>query len=73
MGEYKSAREALSRALQTDRPQCKGLQDAYLARARVSLQAGDKKSARADLERCRDLARDNQTGHDCSSKLANLE
>jgi type IV pilus assembly protein PilF len=68
-GELNLAREALSKAVDTDRPECKRLQDAWSARARVLVKQGLKDEARADLERCRDLARTTPTGQRCAADL----
>lgn len=68
-GELGAAREALTKAVETDQPQCKRLQDAFSARARVLGRQGLKDEARADLERCRDLARETPVGQKCASQL----
>ena len=54
-GDLPLAREAFTKAVDTDLPQCKRLQDAYSARARVLARQGLKEEARADLTRCRDM------------------
>lgn len=50
-------------------PQCKRLQDAYGARARVLARQGLKDEARADLERCRDMGVQTQAGQKCAAQL----
>jgi len=72
-GDHKAAREAFSRALETDRRECKQMQDAFGARARVALRLGDQEAARADLERCRALASDTPAGKECGALLATME
>jgi tetratricopeptide (TPR) repeat protein len=72
-GQLQEARDAMTRALQTDRPECKGLQDAYRARALVAMKMGHLEGARVDLEQCRKLADDTAVGRQCAAALANLE
>lgn len=68
-GDLASARDAFTKAVETDQPQCKRLQDAFSARARVFARQGMKDEARADLERCRDLSRDTPIGRKCVAQL----
>jgi Tfp pilus assembly protein PilF len=68
-GDLASAREAFTKAVDTDLPQCKRLQDAFSARARVLLHQGLKDEARADLERCRELSRETPVGQKCAAQL----
>ena len=68
-GDLPLAREAFTKAVDTDLPQCKRLQDAYGARARVLARQGLKDHARADLERCRDMGVQTQTGQKCAIQL----
>jgi tetratricopeptide (TPR) repeat protein len=72
-GELNLAREAFTRALDTDRPDCRKLQDAYGARARVAQKQGFKEEAQADLEHCRDLARTTAAGQRCAAQLQALQ
>jgi tetratricopeptide (TPR) repeat protein len=72
-GDLKQARDVLTRAVETDRPECKGLQDAYAARARVHTRLGERDGARGDLERCTQLGRDTPTGRQCVAALATLQ
>lgn len=72
-GDDKSAREAFSRALETDRRECKQMQDAFRERGRIALRMGDRDAARSDLERCRSLASDTPTGKECAAMLATME
>jgi len=68
-GDLLLARDSLTKAVDTDAPQCKRLQDAYSARARVLLKQGLKDDARADLERCRDIGVQTPTGQKCAAQL----
>jgi type IV pilus assembly protein PilF len=68
-GDLSLARDALTKAVDTDLPQCKRLQDAYDARARVLGRLGLKAEARADLERCRDMGVQTPTGQKCAAQL----
>lgn len=68
-GELGAAREAFTRAVDTQLPACKRLQDAFSARARVQARQGLRDAARADLERCRDMARETPVGQRCAVQL----
>jgi Tfp pilus assembly protein PilF len=68
-GELGAARESFTKAVETDQPQCKRLQDAFSARARVLGRQGLRDDARADLERCRDMGRETPTGLKCAAQL----
>jgi tetratricopeptide (TPR) repeat protein len=68
-GDLALAREAFTKAVDTDLPQCKRLQDAYGARARILARQGLKVEARTDLERCRDMGVQTQTGQKCAAQL----
>lgn len=72
-GELAPAREAFTRALEINQPECQRFQDAYDARARVSLRQGLRDEARADLERCRDLASSTPVGQRCAAALLQME
>lgn len=65
--------EAYSRALDTESPACKGLQDAYLGRGRVLVKVGRGADAAADLRRCKELSPTSAAGKECSAILANLK
>jgi Tfp pilus assembly protein PilF len=68
-GDLPLAREALTKALDTERPECKRLQDAFSARARVLARQGLRDEARADLERCRDMGIQTPVGQRCATQL----
>jgi Tfp pilus assembly protein PilF len=72
-GEFNLAREAFTKALDTDRPDCRKLQDGFDARARVAQKLGLSDDARADLQRCLDLARHTTTGQRCAAQLQSLQ
>jgi type IV pilus assembly protein PilF len=65
--------EAYTRAVETDHPMCKGLQDAFAGRARALLKMGKGADARADLERCVQLDKKTSAGRECGALLAQLE
>jgi Tfp pilus assembly protein PilF len=67
------AKDAFTRALETEAPGCAGLQEAWAGRARTALRGGDATLARADLERCVELSKSTSVGKDCSSMLQNLK
>ena len=68
-GDLPLAREAFTKAVDTDLPQCKRLQDAYGARARVLAHLGLKSEARPDLERCREMGVQTSAGQQCAAQL----
>lgn len=68
-GDLGAARDALTKAIDTDRVECKKLQAAFDARARVSDKQGLREEARADLERCRDMASTTPVGQRCAAQL----
>lgn len=67
--DFALAEEALTKALETDRPECKKLQDGFAARARVSKALGKAEQAKADLEKCRDVAPQSIVGKRCAAEL----
>ena len=71
--EIAPARDAFTQALETQAPGCNALQDAYAGRARTQMKAGDLDAARADLERCVELAKKTPAGKECGSMLGKLK
>ena len=71
--QYTEALEAYGRALETEAPACKGLQDAFLGRGRVLVKLGRGADAAADLRKCKELLPTSAAGKECSSILANLK
>ncbi len=72
-GELDLAREAFTRAVETDQPECRRLQDAFDARARVAEKRGLVDDARADLERCREIDERTAVGQRCAAQLQTLQ
>ena len=68
-GELSAAREAFSKAVDGT-PECQRLQDAFDARARVSMKQGLRDEAKADLEKCRNIASTTIVGQRCAAQLA---
>jgi Tfp pilus assembly protein PilF len=68
-GDLDAAQKALSEALETKRPECQSLQDAFEARARVHSKAKNCELARGDWERCRDLSPKTPAGLRCMASL----
>ncbi len=68
-----AAVEAYTRAVETDQPSCKGLQDAYDGRARAMLRLGRTEDARSDLERCVQLDKRTAAGRECTALLGKLK
>ncbi len=66
-GELVAAREALSRAV--DRPECRGLQDAFEARARVNSKSKNCDLAKGDWERCKEISAESPAGQRCLASL----
>jgi type IV pilus assembly protein PilF len=71
-GLKEGAIEAYTQALEAD-PRCRSLQDAYLARARLSVDLGRVEAARLDLDECVRRARESQTGKECDSLRQKLK
>lgn len=71
-GELDAAGVALTRAVETEQPECRGLQDAYEARGRIRLQSNDCEGARQDWERCKELSSDTPSGRHCEASLQKL-
>jgi type IV pilus assembly protein PilF len=71
--ELDLAREAFTKAVETDQAECKRLQDAFDARARVAEKQGQKDQARSDLERCRDIAATTLIGQRCAAQLRTMQ
>jgi type IV pilus assembly protein PilF len=67
------ALDAYTRAVETDAPACKALQEAYLGRGRVLTKLGRGADAQADLKKCKELSLATPAGKECSSILANLK
>lgn len=71
-GLKEGAIEAYTQALAAD-PRCSSLQDAYLSRARLSLDLGRLEPARLDLDECVRRARETQVGKECDSLRQKLK
>ncbi len=72
-GDLVAAEASLTNALSVDAAECKNLQEAWEARARVRVRLGKPQEARADYEKCRDLAADTQAGKTCTEGLARIQ
>jgi Tfp pilus assembly protein PilF len=68
-GDLNAARQALSQAVETNRPECQSLQDAFEARARVYSKSKNCEQARGDWERCREISPDSPAGLRCVASL----
>jgi len=73
LGDLMAAQGALTRALSTNRPGCDRLQDAFDARARISLKEGKREEARGDLQKCRDIAVSSPVGLRCEAAMRSLQ
>lgn len=72
-GELVAAFDALTRALETEAPECTRLQDAVFARARVAERLGRTDVARGDLTRCVEMSSVTASGKNCRSMLDKLK
>ena len=72
-GDLASAEQSLSAAVTVDAPECKNLQDAWQERADVRMKLGHQADAKADYEKCRDIAVDTQAGKVCVDALARMQ
>lgn len=72
-GQLDAADAALARAVSTQRPGCDRMQEAFDALARVRIKNGKTEEARADLTRCRDIARGSVLGQRCEATMKTLE
>jgi Tfp pilus assembly protein PilF len=69
-GQFAEAEQSLTTAVGVDAPQCRGLQDAWLARARVRAKLGKQADARVDYEKCRDISAETDAGKACVQALS---
>jgi Tfp pilus assembly protein PilF len=72
-GNLVLAQDALTKAVDTNRPECRRMQDAFSARAGVLVRQGRRDEARMDLERCRDIGAQTQVGQRCVSQLQTFQ
>ncbi|MGZ5970476.1 MAG: tetratricopeptide repeat protein [Polyangiales bacterium] len=71
-GLWEKAEDELTRAVEPEEPQCKNLQDAYQARARVRAKVGKKDLAKQDLQVCTNLSPATPAGRSCSASLKTM-
>jgi Tfp pilus assembly protein PilF len=71
-GDLIAAREALTRALETERPGCDRLQEAYELRGRILAKQGSRDQAQADFQKCRDVGPLSPVGKRCEAELRAL-
>lgn len=64
---------SFTRALETDHPACRALQEAFFARARVLAHLGELNDARDDLDRCMALEKSSPVAKDCASMMQKLK
>lgn len=72
-GDHQAARQAVTRALETDQPECRNFQDAFQTRARVAMTLGDREAAIMDLQRCSELDAQSAVGKQCEATLVKLK
>ena len=69
-GDNQAALSSYTQALGNEN--CQKLQDGFSGRARVELSLGKAQEARADLEKCKEIAAESKTGKACSKELARI-
>jgi Tfp pilus assembly protein PilF len=72
-GDMAAAEQALTNAIGVDAPECKALQAAWQARARVRAKLGKVADARSDFEKCRDISAETSSGRACVEALARTQ
>jgi tetratricopeptide (TPR) repeat protein len=70
--QLKAAKDALTRALETDRPGCPNMQEALETRGRVSMRLGETLAARQDFAKCVTLSKITDSGERCETALNKL-
>jgi type IV pilus assembly protein PilF len=68
-GDAAGAEASLTRALEVEAPECKNLQDAWEARARLRAKAGRLEEARADYLKCKEISPETKLGKACMVAL----
>jgi len=71
--DLNAASSALTRAVSTQRPGCDRMQEAFIALGRVAIKTGKNEEARADLTKCRDIAKGSPLGQQCVATMKTLE
>lgn len=71
-GELRAAKEAYTRALETDRPGCRKIQEAWEGRGRVAKKLGLVEQARTDLGKCVQLSKATTVATRCEGLLRGL-
>lgn len=71
-GDYPKAEESFSNAVNVESDDCKKLQDAWEARARVRVKLQNLDGARSDYQTCADLFPKTKIGQRCTQMLADL-
>jgi type IV pilus assembly protein PilF len=72
-GQPAQAIQSFTRALETEDPACRNLQDAFAARGRAQFQLGHTDEARSDFSRCAELNRETSSGKECETLLRKLK
>ena len=72
-GDLAAAEQSLTNAVTVEAPECKNLQDAWQERAQVRMRLGNLAEARADYQKCRDIAADSRAGKACVEALAQIQ
>ena len=72
-GELAAARESLTKCVETPRPECQRMQDAFDARGRVAMKQGLRDEARTDFEKCGAIAPTTLVGARCAAQLKSLQ
>lgn len=70
--DLRAAKEAYRRTVETDRPGCKGIQEAWEGKGRTEAGLGLVAEARTSFGRCADLSRSTESGTRCEVALKGL-
>lgn len=68
-GAFPLAEQSVTAALSVESPDCQNMQDAWALRGRVRMKLGKVNDARADFEKCRELAAESKAGRACAQML----
>ncbi len=69
-GDFQSSLTAYTQAMGNEN--CQKLQDGFAGRARVEMSLGKAQEARADFEKCKEIAAESKAGKACSKELARI-
>jgi type IV pilus assembly protein PilF len=71
-GQQKLGYDAFGRAVETERPGCKGIQEAWEGRGRIAKKLGLVEEARTAFHQCVELSKSSKVGARCNGALRSL-